>query len=185
MSIRAVVTVIVAAVGFAALSTGPAFAHAELVGSSPAADSSVSNVTEVSITAGEELLDIGANSAGFVMVVTDSTGLYYGDGCVSVTGDTASMPVSISAAGDYSVAYRVVSNDGHPVEGGFSFTFTGDNTATQGVGSVERPTCGKSAATAAADITPWIGFATVPLILGAIWILIRTLGTRKSEDHLN
>jgi hypothetical protein len=25
----------------------------------------------------------------------------------------------------------------------------------------------------------------VPLILGAIWILIRTLGKRKSEDHLN
>lgn len=202
MSIRAIVTVIVAAVGLAALSTGPALAHAELVGSSPAADSSVSNVTEVSITAGEELLDIGANSAGFVMVVTDSTGLYYGDGCVSVTGDTASMPVSISAAGDYSVAYRVVSNDGHPVEGQFAFTFTGDEKADQGVAYSEVPECGIAQTPVAVDdsdepmvistapplISPapadentaWVAFATIPVIAVAIWLLVRALRKRKS-----
>ena len=185
MHIRSVGLAACVGLGIAAVSGGPASAHAELIGSSPTADSSVSQISEVSVTAGEELLDIGENAEGFVLSVQDSDGLYYGDGCVTVDGDTASMPVSLSAAGDYVVTYRVVSEDGHPVEGEFSFTLTGDNTATQSVGSVERPACGKSAATAAADITPWIGFATVPLILGAIWILIRTLGKRKSEDHLN
>jgi len=192
MSIRVVVTVIVAAVGLAALSTGPAFAHAELVGSSPAADSSVSNVTEVSITAGEELLDIGANSEGFVMVVTDSTGLYYGDGCVSVTGDTASMPVSISAAGDYSVAYRVVSNDGHPVEGQFTFSVTGDASTEQFAGYPEKPACG----TYSMPMIPgaevfeptvgiggaWVTLAAVPVIAGAIWLLVRALRKREPSD---
>jgi methionine-rich copper-binding protein CopC len=190
MSIRSVVNVVVAAVGFAALSTGPAFAHAELVGSSPTADSSVATVTEVSITAGEELLDIGANSEGFVMVVTDSTGLYYGDGCVSVTGDTASMPVSINAPGDYSVAYRVVSNDGHPVEGEFTFSVTGDASAEQFAGYPEKPACGTDSTpmipgaevyeqTVGIDGT-WITLAAVPVIAVAIWLLVRALRKRTS-----
>ena len=34
------------------------------------------------------------------------------------------------------------------------------------------------------DVTPWIGLATIPLVIGAIAILIRMLGKRDSEDHL-
>lgn len=185
-------------------------AHAELIGSSPEADSSVADVTEVSITAGEELLAIGENAEGFVMTVTDSTGLYYGDGCVSVDGDTASMPVSLAAAGDYVVAYRVVSNDGHPVEGQFAFTFTGDENADQGVAYSEVPECGIAQTPVAVDdsdeptngesdepmvistapplISPapadentaWVAFATIPVIAVAIWLLVRALRKRKS-----
>jgi hypothetical protein len=185
-------------------------AHAELIGSSPEADSSVADVTEVSITAGEELLAIGENAEGFVMTVTDSTGLYFGDGCVSVDGDTASMPVSLTAAGDYVVAYRVVSNDGHPVEGQFAFTFTGGENADQGVAYSEVPECGIAQTPVAVDdsdeptngesdepmvistapplISPapaeentsWIAFATIPVIAFAIWLLVRALRKRKS-----
>jgi len=194
MSIRSVVSVIVTAFGFAVLSAGPALAHAELVGSSPADKSSVSSVTEVSVTAGEELLEIGSEAEGFVMVVTDSTGLYYGDGCVSVSGDTASMAVSLNAPGDYSVAYRVVSNDGHPVEGQFTFTVTGDGSAEQFAGYPEKPSCGT-------DTTPipgaevveqtvgiqgtWLTLAAIPVGAGAIWLLVRVLRKRTSSNDLD
>ena len=194
MSIRSVVTVIVTALGFAVLSVGPALAHAELVGSSPADKSSVSGVAEVSVTAGEELLEIGSEAEGFVMVVTDATGLYYGDGCVSVSGDTASMAVSLNAPGEYSVAYRVVSNDGHPVEGQFTFTVTGDGSAEQFAGYPEKPSCGK-------DTTPipgvevveqtvgiqgtWLTLAAIPVGAGAIWLLVRVLRKRTSSNDLD
>jgi methionine-rich copper-binding protein CopC len=194
MSIRSVVSVIVTAIGFTVLSAGPALAHAELVGSSPADKSSVSSVTEVSVTAGEELLEIGSEAEGFVMVVTDSTGSYYGDGCVSVSGDTASMPVSVNAPGDYSVAYRVVSNDGHPVEGQFTFTVTGDGSAEQFAGYPEKPSCGT-------DTTPipgvevveqtlgiqgtWLTLAAIPVGAGAIWLLVRVLRKRTSSNDLD
>jgi len=164
------------------------------VGSSPADKSSVSSVTEVSVTAGEELLEIGSEAEGFVMVVTDSTGLYYGDGCVSVSGDTASMAVSLNAPGDYSVAYRVVSNDGHPVEGQFTFTVTGDGSAEQFAGYPEKPSCGT-------DTTPipgaevveqtvgiqgtWLTLAAIPVGAGAIWLLVRVLRKRTSSNDLD
>jgi methionine-rich copper-binding protein CopC len=210
MSIRSVVTVIVTAFGLAVLTAGPASAHAELIGSSPEADSSVADVTEVSVTAGEELLDIGDNAEGFMMTVTDSTGLYYGDGCVSVDGDTASMPVALAAAGEYVVAYRVVSNDGHPVEGQFVFTFTGDENSEKSVAYAEMPKCGVAqtpvevddsdqpangesdepmvispappliSPAPSEDSTSWIGFAAIPVIAVAIWLLVRTLRKRKS-----
>ena len=215
MSIRSALTALVTTLGLAVLSAGPAFAHAELIGSSPEADSSVADVTEVSVTAGEELLDIGDNAEGFMMTVTDSTGLYYGDGCVSVDGDTASMTVSLAAAGDYVVAYRVVSDDGHPVEGQFSFTFTGDENAEQSVAYSEMPECGVIQTPVAVDdsdettngesdepmvistapplispapgddSTSWIGFAAIPVIATVISLLVLGRRKRKSDDNLN
>jgi len=213
MSIRSAKTVLVTSLGLAILSAGPAFAHAELIGSSPEADSSVADVNEVSVTAGEELLDIGENAEGFMMTVTDSTGLYYGDGCVSVDGDTASMPVALAAAGEYVVAYRVVSNDGHPVEGQFAFTFTGDENADQGAAYSEMPECGKAQVPVVVDdsgeptepsvistapplISPapadentsWINSATVPVVAVvsvAIGLLILALRKRKSSDNFD
>ncbi|MBJ7432910.1 MAG: copper resistance protein CopC [Microbacteriaceae bacterium] len=211
MSIRSVVTVIITALGLAVLSAGPAFAHAELIGSSPAADSSVASVTEVSVTAGEELLNIGENAEGFVIAVSDADGAFYGDGCVSVQGDTASMDVKLSLRGTYTVAYRVISDDGHPVEGSFTFDFEGDANESNLVRYVGRPVCGETPVTLVdettepteptepsvistappivppapgADLTPWIGLATIPLVVGAIWILIRLLGKKDSEDNL-
>ena len=209
MTIRPIVCAAVVAVGLSLTIAGPANAHTELIGSSPSADSSVSDVSEVSITAGEELLDIGKNAEGFVLSVRDENGLYYGDGCVTVDGDTASMPVSLAAAGDYVVAYRVVSNDGHPVEGEYSFSFTGDDAAEQSVGYAELPECGKAqtpvavddsdengdgetdqpmvistappliSPAPAGDFTPWIGLAAIPVIVAAIWLVVRARRNRK------
>ena len=209
MSIRSVVTVIVAAFGLAVLTAGPAFAHAELIGSSPEADSSVADVTEVSVTAGEELLDIGENAEGFVIAVSDEDGAFYGDGCVVVDGATASMDIALSLRGTYTVAYRVISEDGHPVEGTFTFDFEGDANESNLVRFAERPVCGETPVTIVdetsapteptvistappvvdpapgADLTPWIGLATIPVIAGAIWLLVRLLGKKDSEDHLD
>lgn len=38
-------------------------------------------------------------------------------------------------SGTYTVAYRVISLDGHPVDGSFSFTVEGDGAAAEGTGS--------------------------------------------------
>jgi methionine-rich copper-binding protein CopC len=209
MSIRNVFSTTATAIGFAILSVGPAFAHAELIGSSPAENSSVTEIAEVSITANEDLLDIGKNAEGFVIAVSDDEGAYYGDGCVLVEGATASMDVALSLRGTYTVAYRVISNDGHPVEGTFTFDFEGDADESNLVRYVERPVCGETPITLVdettaptepsvistappliapapgADITPWIGLATIPVVAGAIWLLVRLLGKKNSEDHID
>jgi len=188
----------------------PAFGHSVVTDSTPGNRSSVSEITEVSVTANEELLDIGDDGAGFVITVRDADGHFFGDGCVMVDGDTASMPVALSDAGKYKVAYRIVSNDGHPIEGSYSFRFDGDDSAEPAPAFAERPRCGVPQEPVAAtepvpvesepavstptdepttpsddfDLTPWIGLVTIPLVLGGVWLLMRSLGRHDSEDHL-
>lgn len=189
----------------------PALGHATITDSAPSNRSTISEITEVSVTANEKLLDIGETGAGFVFTVRDEDGHFYGDGCVSVRGDTASMPVVLTTAGEYKVGYRVVSNDGHPIEGSFSFRFEGTDSAEPAPAFAERPRCGVTqepipataptpAESAPAvttptaepaapsndfDLTPWIGLVTIPLVLGGVWLLMRSLGRHDSEDHLD
>ncbi|MEN9740504.1 MAG: hypothetical protein RLZ72_770 [Actinomycetota bacterium] len=202
------ITTSFATISLATLFASPAFAHASLESTQPADDSTASDVTVISLTAGEELLDLDAGK-GFVIAVTDADGNYYGDGCLTVDGATASMPVALGAAGEYTVTYRVVSADGHPVEGDWKFTYAPAPDSVAGEAFAKLPVCGESQDPIAGpspmpsltattedgdndsesaedvDIVPWIGLATIPVIVGGIWLLIRSLGKRDSEDHLN
>lgn len=169
----------------------------------PADGAEATALSEIGLTANEELLDLG-DGAGFVFSVTDADGNFYGDGCVVVDGSTASMPVALGGAGTYSVAYRVVSADGHPIEGAWSFTYAPSTDALIGEAYLELPVCGETpipvtqptpepepTATETPvensdtfDVIPFIGLATIPLVIGGIWLLMRSLGKRDSEDHL-
>ena len=184
----------------------PAFAHAALTGTSPENGASATDVTSISLTANEELLDLG-NGEGFVFAVSDAAGQFYGDGCVVVDGTTASMPVHLGNAGEYTVAYRVVSADGHPIEGSWVFTYSPAPDAVVGTAYLTMPVCGEAAKPVETagpepiatptmmptatddettfDVVPFIGIATIPVIVAAIWLLSRSLGKRDSEDHLN
>jgi methionine-rich copper-binding protein CopC len=193
----------------AVVASGPAFAHAALTTTSPANGSESSDLTEVSLTANEDLLDLG-DGKGFDFAVTDSDGHFYGDGCVIIDGATASMPVQLGVAGEYTVAYRVVSADGHAIDGSWSFTYSPAPDAVVGEAYLELPVCGQTptplvttepepeptVTTAipiragdkqgtAIDFAPIIGIATTLVVGAAIWLLMRSLGKRDSEDHLS
>lgn len=95
----------------------PASAHASLLRSSPADRSSVATAPKtVTLTFDENI------AMPSVIVVTDADGASVVRGKTSVTDNTVSTRVSIAAAGSYTVVYRVVSADGHPVSGRLSFT---------------------------------------------------------------
>lgn len=207
MTFQKAAVLVFAGFGLALTTAMPAFAHAALIGSSPEKSASVDAIDVVSVTANEDLLDIGENAKGFVLTVRDAKDHFFGDGCVSVDGATASMPVALTEPGRYRVAYRIVSNDGHPIEGGFAFDFSGNDAAEPAPAFAERPVCGVAQEPVANsepeptptdkpvaedttetsgefDLIPWIGLATIPLIIGAIVLLMRVLGKSDSEDHL-
>jgi copper resistance protein C len=97
-----------------------ASAHASLVRATPADGSTVTSVpTRVTLTFDE---NIRAPSA---IVVTDPDGRRVSTGMPEVLDNTASTAVTITRGGNYTVAFRVVSADGHPVSDRTSFRLQG------------------------------------------------------------
>ncbi len=184
----------------------PASAHSAVTSTFPAADAPATLVDSVSVTANEELLNLGDSRNGFVFSVTDSAGHYYGNGCVAIDGPTAVMNVSLGEPGDYTVAYRIVSADGHPLEGTWKFSYTPEPGSPAGEAFLELPVCGvdpvpvetaepapepEPVVIAPApqvetfSIAPVIGVIAVAVTIGGVWLLSRLLGKPDSEDHLN
>jgi methionine-rich copper-binding protein CopC len=136
------------------LSPLSASAHDALVSSSPAADESVEVVpAELTLTFSAKL--IGGEGATEV-VVTDPDGNSVTDGPATVDGAIVTQPLQGSGpAGAYHVIWEVVSSDGHPTSGEYSFTVTtGDGAATDGPSTAPTtaaPTTEQTAAPAPSD----------------------------------
>lgn len=126
----------------AALALGiatPATAHSVLIGSTPAAGSTLDELPEhYSVTMNERLL-ADAGTSAFALRVRDEAGLYYGDGCLQVVDEVMSTVAAIGDAGEYVLEWQLVSADGHPVGGEIPFTWTGEATAE---GVAGAPLCG-------------------------------------------
>jgi methionine-rich copper-binding protein CopC len=121
-----------------------ASAHNYLVSSTPEAGSVLTELpSEFVITTNDVLLDFGGESTGSAgaLEVQGPDGLFYGDGCVVVSGASISTPAALGPAGEYTVIWRVVSTDGHPVSNQFSFTWQPDAGQAVSPGSKAAPVC--------------------------------------------
>lgn len=97
----------------------PAAAHTALSGSTPADGAEVDTVDEVVLTFNEQL-------RSGQLVVQDEAEKNVHKGKVTVSGTEVKRKVRAELpAGKYTVGYRVISADGHPVTGSLTFTVTG------------------------------------------------------------
>ncbi|MGO1646340.1 copper resistance CopC family protein [Agrococcus casei] len=118
-------------------------AHAAVV------DSTVSNgdtLTEApesfSVTMNEDILQVAGVETANVLYIQDAEGNYYGDGCVTVDGTTASIEPALGEAGEYTFSYTVVSSDTHAVSDTFNFTWEPEADFAAAEAQAEAPTCG-------------------------------------------
>jgi len=121
-----------------------ASAHNYLVSSTPQAGSVLTSLPpEFVITTNDVLLDFGGENTGSAgaLEVQGPDGLFYGDGCVTVSGASISTPAALGPAGEYTVIWRVVSTDGHPVSNQFTFTWQPDAAQVASAGSAAAPVC--------------------------------------------
>lgn len=97
---------------------GTASAHATLIGSDPADGATLSTApTTVTLTFDDSLENFEP-----VVSVTGPDGSQFQAGEATIDGATLSNRVlPLTAPGTYTIAYRVVSDDGHPVEGQVRF----------------------------------------------------------------
>jgi methionine-rich copper-binding protein CopC len=115
------------------VTASPASAHARLEASSPKDGSTLTATPpEVMLQFNEQIKE-GLNQISVKSGSTDAT-----EGKPEVDGNTVYQPLKSSlAAGDYTVSYKVVSADGHPISGTLSFTYT---PPTGDEGAVDTPT---------------------------------------------
>lgn len=137
-STRQLLSAVLGALAVAALllTAGPAAAHDAAESSSPADGATVATPpAKVSITFNKNPLGLGAQ-----VKVSDSAGTDWADGKVEIVDNVASQSLREGApAGKYTVAWRVVSSDSHPIEGTFAFTAT---SGAAGSTAVPVPTAG-------------------------------------------
>lgn len=108
-------TALAAAVAVGGIAT-PALAHDELVGQRLVLDD-VDSVAAVQLSFSDEILTNGTEIA-----VTDPDGADVTDGEPQHSGRDVDQPVADDLEpGEYRVVWRVVSSDGHPIEGAFVF----------------------------------------------------------------
>lgn len=122
-SIARAMLALFAAASMILLGSVSASAHAELEASNPIADSVIGAMpAQIELSFGEILMVVEGSAEANQVTVSDAKGNRVDDKKTVVADRMASVGVAPGAAeGVYTVAYRVVSEDGHPIEGSFKF----------------------------------------------------------------
>ena len=179
------------------LVASPASAHDRLIGSDPAAGATVDeSPAQLTLTfSGVISPDAGASE----VQVTDAAGTQLAGDPVA-TDNLLSVPLVAQGSGAVTVLWKVVSSDGHPISGEYSFTITAapvdpeptettepeptetaepEPTATADPVESEAPILAPP--TAAADMMPWIiaGVVLLLAVIGAIIYLVTSRARRR------
>jgi hypothetical protein len=169
-------------VGLALLgSAGPAIAHNELIGSDPLDGATVAtSPSQVRL-----IFNLPLRPGFSTVTVTGPHSSQWQAGPPAEAGAVVSAPVrALGPAGQYTIAYQVLSADGHPVRGAVRFTLTTPGSGTAAASPVQpgtdrpNPTGSHAAGpnAAAADtgspsgtpMWPWLAGAGVLLMAGVV-----------------
>ncbi len=134
--IREFCPVVAAALFTVAAVAAPASAHTQLIDSSPKAGTIVPVPSELVLTYADNVILPK-------IVLTDPSGAQVKLGKVTATDNVVKVALAAKLRpGPHTVAWRVVSSDGHPVSDTYNFTVEGvqgETTAQSGQDSGEKP----------------------------------------------
>lgn len=166
--------------GLLVVGVAPADAHDILIRTSPVDGSTVARLPDVIVLTFDE----PGEADGTVIAVTGPDGNVASGPAVLIDSDVRQAVGPGSPAGRYTVDWRVVSADGHPVDGSFTFT------ATKGTSGTATPSPSDAApVTAAADGKPdetgWAIGAVIAIFaigIGALLLYRRRPATVDDSD---
>ena len=156
---------------FAILGVQPASAHSALPSSTPADGAVVTEPLErIDLTFSEAPL--AGLDAGLRIQVTDADGTDVSTGDVTVSGMTMGKAVDLEN-GAYTVLWRYVSPDGHPIDGSYGFEYraavaTTPPTTVPTSDPVTPTATSTATATGASDGAP----DSVPGIAPGVWVAL-------------
>ncbi|MGM7422282.1 copper resistance CopC family protein [Cellulosimicrobium sp. CpK407] len=145
--------------GLATLTAAPASAHDRILSSDPADGAQLATPpTAITLTFNTEPLPVEPQ-----VVISDSAGTVVTQDAPTIEGSTATLALdpAVALGGDtYTVAWRVVSSDGHPIEGTFAFAVAAQPEApvaeepTADEATPEEPASEEATTDAADETTP-------------------------------
>jgi methionine-rich copper-binding protein CopC len=151
----------------------PAFAHNVLVGSDPARGAQLAAGPTSVVLSFNAPVQTGPNE---ITVVGPGGGHWEQTANATVDGDTVSTSVApLGPAGLYTIGYRVISADGHPVQGAVQFTLTKAG-AGKPVSSAATTSGG-----GAGGVPIWAWIVGVLVLLGVGIVVVLRL-SRGAED---
>lgn len=156
------------------MSTGPASAHAVVQSSNPEDGAQIAQAPErVSVTFNEAMQPQFA-----ALTVVGPDGNLWSHGDPVVDGATVGVEVGeLGPAGEYTIAFRVTSADGHPVSGTRTFTLTQDGTGTPGAPAAGANHGSPSSTADGGDsggvAVWWFVVAAVVMVAGGLWFALR------------
>ena len=116
--------VLLGAIAIILITSPMAQAHSRVVSSNPAAGSTITKMpAAISLTANEELVKLnGKEISKISLIAPDKSSVKLG--AISANKLTISAPILQKSfkSGAYTINYRIISADGHPVSGNFTFT---------------------------------------------------------------
>ncbi|NLG55426.1 MAG: copper resistance protein CopC [Rhodococcus sp.] len=164
----ALVTVI--ALLFAVVGMGTASAHSVLVSSNPEDGAQLAAGPEnVSLTFNEALQETFP-----ALTVVGPDGNLWTKSEPQVQGATISAQLGeLGPVGDYTIAYRVTSADGHPISGTITFTLTEEGSGTPGDAASGDP----DSDSGGIPVWPFLVVAVI-VVVGGLWFALR-----KPREH--
>ena len=185
----------VSAVGaLTALGLAPAAAHDEVLSTSPEQDAVLETAPEqIELSYSGEIMDIGHQ-----VLVTGPDGQSVTEGPLERDGSQVIQPLAETGSeeGTYQVVWRVVSSDGHPIEGTYTYQ-VGDGadttTAAPSLSSTptDAPTDGSDSSAQAQDaaaqedsggLSGWAVGATVVVLALAVIGLLGLMSRRRRKS---
>ncbi len=185
----AVLAVVVLLIGLFG-SASAASAHDTVESTSPANGSTVATApAQITMTSNNT-----PGALGSAISVKDSTGTEWAQGPVAVLDGTVTEQLKPGApAGKFTVLWRLVSSDSHPIEGSFTFTATAAAAGVEGASAAsagtqvpitpptDSATPAAAPAASSADGIPWVVIVMIVVLVALVAGLALTAKRRLNK----
>ncbi len=162
------------------LGAAPAHAHAELVSSTPKDGATLDEAPNAIVLEFSEEID--ADSTEIAVTKSGESEPIPGAE-MKVEDRELTVPVQFPEAGDYTAAYRLVSKDGHPVEGSIEFSVGAASEQSSEVSVPPSPTADGQQDAQSGSGMGWAPIIAIVLfVLALIAAIIFFMRARKSSE---
>jgi methionine-rich copper-binding protein CopC len=189
MKFRLFAASILALVTSVTLTALPASSHEQLVDQEPKPGQVLeAGIAEVRLSFSDDLISLD-NSAGSEIVILDSNQNPVNNGCAVIDARTAIARADIDTPGTYQVGWRVVSGDGHPISGSFSFVVENNSgyIADPNYLFTECANPYNPESLVVASQTPeylyWFLWASLPLAAVGLFLLLRSKNKSSGDNR--